>query len=218
MKKTSVFSLLIVLIVYLPSCNSPEKRALSNDSLKKTGSGMDPKRDTGFNKKSEEPKDQHITKNLRDYPNESQVDSDDALFMKEAALLGMMETDLGKFAEKSTNESIRTFAVQLVSAHERINKELKDLAFETEILLPEAYHSDQRIAVENMKQLHGAEFDKQYINRIVKDHQKTIALFKWGARTRHEEVKNFAQKTLPVISEHLKKAKLIQQELQKTGH
>ena len=66
MKKTSVFSLLIVLIVYLPSCNSPEKRALSNDSLKKTGSGMDPKRDTGFNKKSEEPKDQHITKNLSD--------------------------------------------------------------------------------------------------------------------------------------------------------
>lgn len=217
MKKTSVFSLLIVLTIYLQSCNSPEKRALSNDSLKKTGSGMDPKRDTGFNNKSEEPKDQHVTKNLRDYPNESQVDSDDALFMKEAALAGMMETDLGKFAEKSMNQSVREFATQLVTAHERINRELKDLAFEAEILLPEAYHSDQRVAIENMKQLNGAEFDKQYINMMVKDHQKTIGLFKWGADTRHEEVKNFAQKTLPVISEHLKKAKLIQQELHQTG-
>jgi putative membrane protein len=213
MKKISLSGLLIAAIIFSQSCNSPEKRALKNGSIEKTGSGIDPKRDTGFNKKTDEPKDQNILKNLRDYPNESHADSDDAHFMKEAALGGMMEIDLGKSAQKSVNEKVKLFAMQMVKDHEKISKELKDLAFELEILLPEAYHSDQREHIETMKKLNGTDFDKHYIDMMVKDHQKTIALFKWGADSRNEQVKKFAEKTLPLISRHFRSAQLIQQEL-----
>lgn len=213
MKKRNLSGLLILLIIFSQSCNSPEKRAVKNGSVESTGSGIDPKRDTGFNKKPDEPKDRNILKNLRDYPNESHADSDDAHFMKEAALGGMMETDLGKFAQKSAHEKVKQFALQMVKDHTQINKELKDLAFKLEILLPEAYHSDQREHIESMKKLSGPDFDKHYIDMMVQDHQKTIALFKWGADSRHEEVKKFAEKTLPIISAHFRKAKLIQQDL-----
>lgn len=48
----------------------------------------------------------------------------------------------------------------------------------------------------------GAEFDKGYIQEMVKDHEKAIALFEAAQSLADAELKAFATKTLPTLRKH----------------
>lgn len=145
--------------------------------------------------------------------NESKVSSDEANFMKKAALGGMMEVDLGQIALKSTNPKVKAFAQQMVTDHTKANNELKALAAKSGILLPTAYPEEDKAHMDMMKKMTGAEFDKHYIGMMVTGHEKTVALFKTASSSRSKPVSDFAKKTLPVITGHYEKAKAIQAEL-----
>lgn len=205
---------LLAALMLTYACNSPDKKEVSGDTVANVGSGMDPKRDTGFTpKRDDAPQDAEPGKNLRDYTNESHVDSDDAAFMKTAALGGMMEVDLGKIAQQSSNPQVKAFASLMVADHTKANKELKELAYKTEILLPVEYPADQKEHMEMMTKLSGTEFDKHYIEMMVNDHHQTLALFRTGSQTMSKDVKVFAEKTIPVLERHYVKAKAIQASL-----
>ena len=211
--KNTIVCLLSVAML-TQACNSPDKKEVRGDSVVNVGSGMDSKQDTGFTeKKDEAPKDANPGKNLRDYTNESHVDSDDATFMKEAAMGGMMEVELGKLAQKSMNPQVKAFAAQMVVDHNEANKKLTALAYKSEILLPTEHYADQSEHIKTMKSLSGPEFDKHYIAMMVNDHQKTVELFKSATETRSLEVKKFATEMLPVLEGHYAKAKAIQSTL-----
>jgi len=193
------------------ACSSPDKKEVRGDSVVNVGSGMNAKRDTGFTaSKDHAPQDAKPGKNLRDYTNESHVNSDDAAFMKTAAIGGMMEVDLGKFAQKSSNSQVKDFAAQMVADHTKANNELKALAYKSEILLPTQYHADQAEHIKKMKSLSGPDFDKHYITMMVDDHNKTVALFRSATETTSKDVKKFATGTLAVLEGHYAKAKAIQ--------
>jgi len=192
------------------ACNSPDKKEIRGDSVVNVGSGMDAKRDTGFTaRQNDNPQDAKPGKNLRDYTNESHVNSDDAAFMKTAALGGLMEVELGKVAQKSANPQVKAFASQMVADHTKANQDLKALAAKTEILLPTEFFPDQDEHIKKMKALKGSEFDQHYIKMMVEDHSKTVALFRSGSETTSEDVKKFATQTLPVLERHYAKAKAI---------
>jgi putative membrane protein len=212
--KTLIISLLGAALL-TQGCNSPDKKEIRGDSVVNVGSGMDAKRDTGFtaSAKDDAPQDANPGKNLRDYTNESNVDSDDAAFMKKAALGGMMEVDLGKVAQKSANPEVKAFATQMVTDHTKANKELKALAMKSEILLPTEYYADQDEHIKKMKALSGPEFDKHYIDMMVNDHTETVKLFRAATETRSKDLKKFATQTLPVLEGHYAKAKAIQAKL-----
>lgn len=144
---------------------------------------------------------------------ETKVDESESNFMKNAALGGMMEVDLGKIAQKSTNLKVKAFAEQMVTDHSKANAELKALAHKSRILLPASYTEEEKSHIDGMKKLTGASFDKHYIDMMVTDHKKTLALFKTGADSSDKGLRDFAKKTLPVITGHYEKAKAIQTEL-----
>ncbi len=51
--------------------------------------------------------------------------------------------------------------------------------------------------------LHGKPFDEQYMQGMVEDHNKVVKLFKDEERSgSNNALKQFAQKTLPVLQEH----------------
>jgi putative membrane protein len=60
---------------------------------------------------------------------------------------------------------------------------------------------------DRLSQLHGAEFDRAYMQDMVKDHKNDIAEFQKEAnRGKNEDLKSFASETLPTLQEHLKMA------------
>lgn len=226
MKKLSLLGLLVVGACVFQACHSPESRATKGDTAQtdtgsKTGTstGADNGASSSPASSTESTQTESSAANdssskkettSRNITNESKVSSDAAGFMKTAAIGGMMEVELGKIALKSTNPKVKAFAEQMVKDHSKANDELKALAVKSGIILPAEYPADDKAHVDMMKKMTGAAFDKHYVDMMVTDHEKTIALFKTGARSREKEVSDFAKKTLPVIEGHFEKAKAIQ--------
>ena len=61
-----------------------------------------------------------------------------------------------------------------------------------------------------------AEFDRAYMDHMVKDHKKDVAEFKTQAESgKDPQIKAFAAKTLPTLQEHLKLAEATHAEVRK---
>jgi len=205
MKTLNLFGLLVIGVCTFQSCKSPESRGSGADSSATDSAGADSSGMTmAGGSKDSMPKD--VT-------NQSKVDTEEAAFMKKAAVGGMMEVDLGKIAQKSTNPKVKAFADQMVNDHTKANTELKALAAKSGIVLPAEYPEEEKAHMDMMKTMTGAAFDKHYIAMMVTDHDKTVALFKGAETSQDKGVSDFVKKTLPVITAHFEKAKAIQAEL-----
>jgi putative membrane protein len=132
-------------------------------------------------------------------------------FMEQAAIGGMMEVEAGKLAEsQSTNAAVKDFAAMMIKDHTKANQELKAIAAKKTFTLPAALPPAEKTHMDEMKKMSGADFDKHYIGMMVTDHQKTVALFQAGGKNADAELSAFANKTLPVIQAHYKKATELQ--------
>jgi putative membrane protein len=62
----------------------------------------------------------------------------------------------------------------------------------------------------------GADFDKHYMMHMVEDHEKDVALVeKWSKMAQDPEVKKWCEDSLPVLKEHLKMAKEVNDSVNK---
>jgi len=125
-------------------------------------------------------------------------------FMKEAAQGGMAEVKLGQMAaEKGQDEAVKDFGERMVKDHGKANEELKTLAKSEDVTLPTEMSSEAEETQERLQKLSGAEFDKAYMQEMLKDHKKDIEAFEQEANNGTDpEVKAWAAKTLPTLREH----------------
>jgi putative membrane protein len=78
--------------------------------------------------------------------------------------------------------------------------------------LPNELSAEHKALRDKLAKLSGAEFDKEYIQAMVKDHAKSVQLFEKHALVSNEgdsQLQAFASKTLPLIKEHYEKAKAL---------
>ncbi|WP_256004232.1 MULTISPECIES: DUF4142 domain-containing protein [Pedobacter] len=145
---------------------------------------------------------------------EAGVNDDSAVFMKRAALGGKMEVILGKVAmERGNDERVKEFGAKMVADHTLANSDLMKLAEKASILLPSDFPAEEKAHMDKLLAMKGASFDKHYMEMMVKDHSKTLDLFRSAARARENSVRNYAEKVLPVLREHHKLATEIYQSL-----
>ena len=139
--------------------------------------------------------------------NESKIDEDGTAFMKAASLGSSMEIELGKYAmQNSQNDKVKEFAAKMVADHTLAKSDIMKIGQRSGILLPTDYPSDIKTHMEEMMKLKGAAFDEHYVGMMVKDHAKTITLFKTAESLRDDVLKDYATKTLPVLQTHQKLA------------
>lgn len=138
---------------------------------------------------------------------ETDVNDDARNFMKQAAIASTMEIELGKAAmSNSDNAKVKEFAAKMIADHTVAKSDLMKIAENAGVLLTNDYPSDVRTHIDEMKKAKGKAFDQHYVDMMVKDHSKTIALFKSATRVRDNEVKDYATNTLPVLEEHYRMA------------
>lgn len=133
-------------------------------------------------------------------------------FMTEAARGGMAEVELSRPAQtKAQNAEVKAFAQKMVQDHTNANTELKALAAKKTVTLPTDLDAAHKTMAENMAKLTGAEFDKAYVDAMVADHEKSVALFQTQADSGTDaDAKALAAKTLPTLKMHLEMIKAIQ--------
>jgi putative membrane protein len=144
----------------------------------------------------------------------AQATSDRQFFM-EAAHGGMTEVELGRLAaDRATNPDVKEFGQRMVDDHGKANDELKSLASQKNVTLPEDIGRENEALKTRLSKLSGPEFDKAYINAMVRDHNKDVKEFEHQANVASDpDVKAFASKTLPTLKEHQKMAHELQVKL-----
>lgn len=128
----------------------------------------------------------------------------DADFAVKAAEGGMMEVMMGELAQKNgMSQEVKDFGSMMVTDHSKANDELKALAAQKNINLPGALSQDKQDKYNDMAKKTGKDFDDDYIDMMVKDHEHDIDLFKDEADNGNDaDIKAFAAKTLPTLQQH----------------
>jgi putative membrane protein len=207
MKNPIYYGLLTSLIFTLPSCQSPEQRAVNHNNSQDTT--LNESSVTTGSKEMNNSGTQSAGSEDHNYSFHTKVSDDDHKFLNDVKSSGMMEITLATIAQKSKDPKVKAFADMMIADHRKIDKEAEALATAAKIILRIDYTAKQQEDLKMMKGLSGAEFDKHYKEMMVKDHGEAVKLFQNGMNTREEVVKEFATRTLATIQSHYKAAKTL---------
>ena len=130
-------------------------------------------------------------------------------FIMEAACGGMAEVALGELAQqKGQSDAVKQFGKHMVDDHSKANNELKELAGRKGVVVPAALKPKYQKVVDSLSKLSGAEFDKQYMREMVKDHENDVSAFQKEAdKGKDSELTSWVRQTLPTLQDHLKMAR-----------
>lgn len=130
--------------------------------------------------------------------------ANDTNFTVHATHGGMAEVKLGQMAtEKATHEKVKAFGQRMVADHSKANEKLLDLAKRKNITVGKDLDEKHKNESDRLSKLSGAEFDREYMTMMVKDHRKTIKEFELeSTKGQDPDIKSFAAETLKTLREH----------------
>ncbi|MFT3704800.1 MAG: DUF4142 domain-containing protein [Agriterribacter sp.] len=136
-------------------------------------------------------------------------------FLVKAADGGMAEVDAGKLGEqKAMNKEVKSYAAMMVKDHGAANDEVKALASKLNITLPTGTSEDNSKNVTALSEKKPKDFDKDFMDKMIDDHKKTIDLFKDASDDDIDtDVKTFIDNTIPKLQAHLDSAEAIKKTL-----
>jgi putative membrane protein len=140
---------------------------------------------------------------------QTKVKVDDKKFLQDAAMGGISQVAMGKLAaEKGSSDAVKQYGQKMVDDHSKANDELKQVAGAQSITIPDTLDSKHQSRIDKLSKLSGAAFDNAYTKAQVKDHEEDVRAFQDEAQNgNNAAVKDFANKTLPTLQEHLTMAK-----------
>jgi putative membrane protein len=147
-------------------------------------------------------------------PTNTKVQRSDRNFIVKAAEGGKEEVELGRLAQgKVSNEAVKQFAQRMVEDHGSANKELMELAANKGVKLDDKAPKKNPM-MDRLSKLQGAQFDREYVKEMVKDHKKDVAEFRrMHSGAVDPNLKAWIDKTLPTLEDHLKTIEGIQSQI-----
>ena len=142
------------------------------------------------------------------YPSTAPTSQDFAekAFVSKALEGGEAEVQLGQLAqEKSQSSDVKQFAQKMVNDHSQMaDKWLKPVAKQLDVSEPKGPSKKDKKEIARLQGLSGADFDREYITMMVKDHQQDLKEFRNEADAAQDQnVKQIAQQGSNIIAQHL---------------
>jgi putative membrane protein len=133
-------------------------------------------------------------------------------FMMEAAQADLAEIDMAQVAlQNSGTGDVKDFANMIKSDHTSALEDLTELMKDTNVPQPKSIPVELQQDISRMRSLTGGEFDREFVNMIVSEHQKVIEMFRDQQSTaQNQDVKKYVEDTLPRLEMHLEKAQRLQ--------
>ena len=132
----------------------------------------------------------------------------DAMFMHQAAMSSMAEVAHGKQAQANgSHAEVTKYAQRMIADHTKANEELKGLASKKGVTLPAELDQKHQAMQQKLEKMKGADFDRAYMQHMVQAHKEAVTLFQNEAKNgKDADARAWAEKTLPILQEHLKMA------------
>jgi putative membrane protein len=149
-------------------------------------------------------------------PTSLKLQRTDRSFITKAAAGGRAEVELGKLAQgKASSDAVKQFGQRMVEDHGAANQELMQLAENKGMQLDDKTPKPDRLLT-RLSKLQGAEFDREYVDAMVKDHKQDVAEFRrMHSGAVDPNLKAWVDKTLPTLEDHLKTIEGLQAQMAK---
>lgn len=138
-------------------------------------------------------------------------------FATSVAVGNMKEVELGKVALKNADyHRLKEFAQKMIDAHTQSNSDLQKACYTAGVTLPAGLEKSDQEEVDKLAGKSGKDFDRDYIKKMVSEHQKAMErLDAAAANMKDVSLRNYAQKTLPIVKAHLAEARNILADVRK---
>jgi putative membrane protein len=131
----------------------------------------------------------------------------DTQFYTQAMMGDQKEIDASQMVEKQgSSADVKKVAKKIESDHTAFDKKVKAAAGST--VTPPAPGSATASSLQGKT---GADLDRAYVDEMVTDHQKVIAMFENVTKNGSAEAKKLANEALPKLRDHLKMTQDLQQ-------
>ncbi len=142
-------------------------------------------------------------------PERTRTEMSDVRFARGAASGGVAEIQLGRLAsERGSSDVVKAFAERMVVQHGAAADQLQAVAQRENITLPARLTSHEHQAYDQLAHLRGSAFDRAYAQHMVELHEKDLNDFQSEANLGNDQnMRAFADQTLPMIQEHLNQAR-----------
>lgn len=135
----------------------------------------------------------------------------DRNFLEKAAQSGHKEVAVSQaVVSRLVTPGAKDFAQRMIADHTAASTELQALAMKRGITLPTPKDDLTRSWA---KAEADDDFDEDYLEEMIDDHEDAVALFKRGAKSKDPEIAAFAAKTLPKLEHHLQTARTLEKAL-----
>jgi putative membrane protein len=152
-------------------------------------------------------------------------------WFEDRAMAGMTEVKLGELAsQKAQNADVKAFGRMMVQDHTKAGDALKEIGAKHNVMAPTTLDDDHREKLDRLSKLSGAEFDREYINTMVDDHEATLKAVedrvdksgddknptytpKKDDNVFDMQLNQWAANTAPTVWQHLDKAKQLDDRL-----
>lgn len=151
-------------------------------------------------------------------PSVQAAESADQKFVEQAAIANLAEVELANLArEKASRPETKEYAEHMLKDHQQANEKLKSLASQKGIQLPTEPDAKHKREKDRLSKMSGPDFDRAYIESMVKDHKQVLNQFEKQAKGGKDgDLKTFAAEMVPSLRQHLEQARLLDQTVKKT--
>jgi putative membrane protein len=131
----------------------------------------------------------------------------DKKFIFDASETGLAEVKVGQLALERGTSDLKPFAQHMIRDHQLANQELQGIAAAKGVTIAVEPNAEQRSEYARLEKLSGKEFDKAFAQLMVNDHEKIVDQFEKQVKNGEDaDVKQWAEKMIPVFKHHLKMA------------
>lgn len=132
-------------------------------------------------------------------------------FIKKVAEINLGEVALGKLAQqKASDPAVKEFGKLMEQDHSNAQDQLRTLAQQKGVTLPSGPGAEGNNLKQQLSSTSGNQFDKTYVEHMLSGHKKAIAMLENEVENGQDQaIKNFAEKVLPTIQDHIRIAENI---------
>ena len=136
-------------------------------------------------------------------PKATKINSADTQFLEKASQGGIAEIQLGKLAlEKAATPAVKDFAQRMLVDHSKLADEIKQLASQKSVAIPEMDDSSKAL-YDRLAKLSPADFDREYAAVMVNNHESDVAQFRRETQEgKDRDVREFANRAMPILENH----------------
>lgn len=133
----------------------------------------------------------------------------DRRFAREAALANRENIDLGNLATQNAYDyRVKELGKRMVQDATRLNDELTGIAMNDGLMLPTALEPRQQAVVNQLANLSGPRFDREYLREMIMSHERAVNQFRSETLNgSNPDLKQWASASLPTVEDHLRIAK-----------